>query len=64
MLITQLIIIQVITFMALVFVLRKIMYSASFMETKRLQQLSQENERRTRELAKKIEEAVKEEAFS
>lgn len=57
MLIIQLIIIQVITFAALVVVLRKIMYSASFMETKRLQQLSQENEKRTRELAKKIEEA-------
>lgn len=57
MLIIQLIIIQVITFVALVLVLRKIMYSASFMETKRLQQLSQENEKRTRELAKKIEEA-------
>ncbi len=57
MLITQLIVIQIITFIALVFVLRKIMYSASFKETKRLQQLSQENARRTQELAKKIEEA-------
>ena len=59
MLIIQLIIIQVMTFAALVFVLRKIMYSASFGETKRLQQLNQENAKKTQELANKIEEAEK-----
>jgi len=57
MLIIQLIIIQIITFLALVFVLRKIMYSASFMETKRLQQLSEENSKKAQELAAKLEDA-------
>ena len=59
MLIIQMIIIQVITFAALVFVLRKIMYSASFGETKRLQQLNQENAKKAQELVNKIEEAEK-----
>jgi len=59
MLIIQLIIIQVLTFAALVFVLYKIMYSASFAETKRLQQLSRENAEKARELAAKMEEAEK-----
>ena len=59
MFIIQLIIIQVITFVALVFVLRKIMYSASFTETKRLQQLNQENAKRAQELSAKMEEAEK-----
>lgn len=57
MLITQLIIIQVITFIALVFVLRKIMYSASYLETKRLQQLAEENSKKSQELTSKMEEA-------
>ena len=59
MFIIQLIIIQVITFVALVFVLRKIMYSASFTETKRLQQLNRENAKRAQELSAKMEEAEK-----
>ena len=59
MLIVQLVIIQIITFFALVFVLRKIMYSASFMETKRLQQLSEENSKKAQELAAKLEDAQK-----
>ncbi|MFQ5680981.1 MAG: F0F1 ATP synthase subunit delta [Candidatus Omnitrophota bacterium] len=57
--IIQLIIIQMLTFGALVFVLRKIMYSASFRETKRLQQLNRENTARAKELAEKIEDANK-----
>ncbi|MFH1245733.1 MAG: F0F1 ATP synthase subunit delta [Candidatus Omnitrophota bacterium] len=57
MLIFQLIIIQILTFLALVFVSRKIMYSASFMETKRLQRLSGENSQKARELAAKLEDA-------
>ncbi len=57
MLIVQLVIIQIFTFVALVFVLRKIMYSASYLETKRLQQLNEENSKKSQELAAKIEEA-------
>ena len=56
MFIIQLIIIQIITFLALVFVLRKIMYSASFNETKRLQKLNQENVEKAEELARKMED--------
>lgn len=59
MLIFQLLLIQIVTFTVLVFVLRKIMYSASYLETKRLQQLNEENSRKARELAAKIEEAQK-----
>ena len=57
MLILKLVIIQVITFIGLVFALRKIMYAASLLETKRLQQLSLENAKKAQELAVKIEEA-------
>ena len=57
MFIIQLILIQVFTFGALVFVLRKIMYSASYLETRRLQQLNNENTLKAQELAVKIEEA-------
>lgn len=57
MLIVQLVIIQAITFIALVFSLRKIMYSTSFAEVKRLQQLTQESAKKSQELAEKIEEA-------
>ncbi len=56
MFIIQLIIIQVMTFLALVFILRKIMYSASLNETKRLQKLNQENAKKAEELTKKMEE--------
>ena len=57
MLLIQMIIIQVVTFAALVLVLRKIMYSTSFMETRRLQKLNQENTQKAMELAKRIEES-------
>jgi len=60
MFILQLIIIQVITFGALVFVLRKIMYSSSYLETRRLQLMNQENAKKASELQAKIEEAHKE----
>lgn len=60
MLIIQLIVLQVVTFTALILVLRKILYSASFNETKRLQQLNQENVKKAKELAAKIIEAEKE----
>jgi len=53
----QIVLIHFMTFIAVVFVLRKIMYSASFSETKRLQQLNQENAKKAQELANKIEEA-------
>ena len=59
MLIIQLIIIQITTFIALVFVMRKIMYSASMNETRRLQVLNEENSKKARELALKIEDAQK-----
>lgn len=59
MFIIQLIIIQIITFAALVFALRKIMYSASYMETKRLEQLNAENVKKVQELTMKINEADK-----
>jgi F-type H+-transporting ATPase subunit b len=57
MLIMQLIVIQVVTFIALVFVMRKIMYSASMNETRRLQVLNEENSKKAQELALKIEDA-------
>ncbi|MFH1199358.1 MAG: F0F1 ATP synthase subunit delta [Candidatus Omnitrophota bacterium] len=57
MLIAQLIIIQIITFAALVFVMRQLMYSASFKETERLRVLSEESAKKNQELAAKIEEA-------
>ncbi|OIO79692.1 MAG: hypothetical protein AUJ89_04470 [Candidatus Omnitrophica bacterium CG1_02_43_210] len=59
MFIIQLILIQAATFAALVFILRKIMYFASYVETKRLQQLNQENSEKAKELAVKTEEAEK-----
>ncbi len=59
MFIIKLVIIQAVAFIGLVLVLRKIMYSASFEETKRLQQLSLENSKRAQELAAKIEGAEK-----
>lgn len=57
MLIVQLIIIQVVTFAALVFMMRRLMYSASFRETERLRGLSEEGEKKNKELAAQIEEA-------
>lgn len=60
MLILQLIIIQVVTFIALVFVLRKLLFTEASLEVKRLQRLSEENEKRAEELRKKAEEAKRE----
>lgn len=60
MLLIQLIIIQFVTFLALVFILRKIMISSSFSETKRLQALNEQNVRRAQELEEKIEAAENE----
>jgi F-type H+-transporting ATPase subunit b len=54
MLVVQLIVIQVITFLGLLFVLRKLMFTASVQETKRLQQLCEENENKSRELEQKL----------
>lgn len=51
--------IQVVTFIAIVLVLRRIMYSSSVGETKRLQQLGEENAKRAQELTKRIQEAEK-----
>lgn len=56
----QLIIMQTVTFVVLVLVLRKIMYSASAEEVKRLKQLEEENSRKRQELIRKIEEMEKE----
>lgn len=53
------IIVQMVAFIALVLVLRKVMISSSFAETKRLQQLNTENMKKARELEEKIEEAEK-----
>ncbi|OGX36806.1 MAG: hypothetical protein A3C36_01885 [Omnitrophica WOR_2 bacterium RIFCSPHIGHO2_02_FULL_52_10] len=53
----QLIIVQVITFIGLVLVLRKILITSSFKETRRLQQLNEENALKARELAGKIADA-------
>jgi len=57
MLMVQLLVVQVITFIGLVFVLRKIMYSASVEEMGRLKALSEDNERISRDLEKKMDEA-------
>jgi F-type H+-transporting ATPase subunit delta len=54
------IILQVVTFAALVFVLRKLMYSASTEEAKRLKQMEEEYIRRTQELAMKMDSVDKE----
>ena len=57
MLILQLIVIQVVTFIALVFVLRRLLFTEANMEIKRLQKLSGENEKKAEELRKKAERA-------
>lgn len=48
---------QVVTFIGLVFLLRKMVLSSSSNEIKRLQRLNQENEEKARELAQRVEEA-------
>jgi F0F1-type ATP synthase membrane subunit b/b' len=53
----QAIVIQVIFFIGLVLVLRKVLISSSFAETKRLQQLNEENTQKAQELAAKISDA-------
>jgi F-type H+-transporting ATPase subunit b len=57
MFIISFIIINLVTFLALVFVFRKIMFSSSYAETKRLQELNAENTKKAMELEEKIEEA-------
>jgi len=59
-LLVQLIIVQIITFIGLALVLRKILISSSYSETKRLQQLNEENTLKSQELARKIAEAENE----
>jgi len=54
------IILQVVTFAALVFVLRKLMYSASADEAGRLKQMEEEYIRRTQDLAAKMDAVDKE----
>ena len=53
----QLIIVQVITFVAIVFVLRKLLYSESAKETLRLKKLKEEAALKQKELQQKIDEA-------
>lgn len=53
------IIINLVTFLAMVLVFRKVMVSSSYDETKRLQQQNLENSRKAVELEQKIEEAEK-----
>jgi len=57
MLLAQLIIIQIVTFVALVFFLRKLLYTQANVEVKRLQSLSAENEKKAEELRKQTEQA-------
>lgn len=53
------IIINLVTFLAMVFVFRKVMLSSSYDETRRLQQQNLENAQKAAELEQKIEEAEK-----
>jgi len=53
----QLIIIQIITFLAIVFALKKFLYAETAKEAKRLKQLKEENTRKQRELQEKINAA-------
>ena len=53
----QLIIIQVVTFFAIVLVLRKLLYAETAREAKRLRRLKEENAEKEKELRQKIEEA-------
>jgi F-type H+-transporting ATPase subunit b len=57
--IVQIVIIQVVAFLAIVFSLRKIMYSVSAGETNRLKQLNQESVEHAKNLALKREDAEK-----
>ena len=59
MLLWQVILIHFITFIAIVFVLRRILFSVSFIETRRLKRLSEENMKKAQELEGKIEAAEK-----
>ena len=56
MLIFQLIIVQVVTFIALVFVLRRLLFTEASLQVKRLKALNAENEKKQEELRKKIAE--------
>ena len=60
MLLIQMIIIQIVTFGALVYVLRRFMYTEAAKELKRLRQLNEEGVRKAKELARKIREAEEE----
>lgn len=53
----QLIIIQFITFLAIVFVLRKLLYTETAKEARRLKIITEENSKKQRELREKIEAA-------
>ncbi len=53
----QLIIVQLVTFLAIVFVLRKFLYSESVKETNRLRKLKEESLIKQRELQEKIDQA-------
>jgi len=53
----QLIIIQVITFIAIILVLRKLLYAETIQETRRLRALREENAKREKELQEKISNA-------
>jgi len=57
MLIVQLIILQVITFIGLVFVLRKFLYTEAASQIKRLKSLNADNEKKAEDLRKKVEQA-------
>lgn len=59
MLLIVFIVINLVTFLAMVLVFRKVMISSSYDETKRLQQQNLENSRKAVELEQKIEEAEK-----
>ncbi|GEM_PF-2776149 len=59
MLLITFIIINLVMFLAMVFVFRKAMITSSYDETKRLQQLNLENSQKAVELEQKIEEAEK-----
>ena len=53
----QLVLIQIITFLAIIFALRKLLYTQSAEEIKRLQELNRESGRRLQELNEKIKES-------
>jgi F0F1-type ATP synthase delta subunit len=57
MLIFQLLLIQIVTFAALVFVLRKLLFTEANSEVKRLKVLNEENEKKAEELRQKVAQA-------